>query len=330
MSPFPVTTSVYWKVNSACWPEVSVTTAGGWVGGPERFTVKPLTMVIGTRRPRRTEASQRRVALHRARRTPDRRHGDGADDGAGGALRLPRRRRHLRAGGDAGGRGRARRRGRHARGRRRRGRGRLVRIRGRGGRVRSGARRTRRGDQAGAHQRRRHAQGASQPSKSSGRTDSRNWRNSPTSSSGTSSSRLLVALERQDDALGLHQLVGHEDRGLGPHRHRHRVGGPAGDDGPHLAPAQMELGEVGGGAQLGDEDLFHLDLEGAEHVLHEVMRQGPGHLHPLDGVGNGRRLGIADEDGQGPALTVRLLEEEDRRVGLQVHPYRTEKHSDHE
>ena len=97
-----------------------------------------------------------------------------------------------------------------------------------------------------------------------------------------------------------------------------------------LAPAQMEFGEVGRGPQLGDEDLLDLDLEGAEHVLHEVMGQGPGHLHPLDGVGDGGRLGIADEDGQGPALPVGLLEQEDRRVGLQVHPYRTEKYSDHE
>jgi len=59
----------------------------------------------------------------------------------------------------------------------------------------------------------------------------------------------------------------------------------------------MELGEVGGGPQLGDEDLFDLDLEGAEHVLHEVMGQGPGHLDPLDRIGDRRRLGIADEDG---------------------------------
>ena len=44
----PVTTSEYWKVNSACWPARSVTTDGGWVGGPDRFTVSPFTMVIGT------------------------------------------------------------------------------------------------------------------------------------------------------------------------------------------------------------------------------------------------------------------------------------------
>ena len=44
----PVTTSEYWKVNSACWPDVSVTRDGGWVGGPDRFTVSPCTTVIGT------------------------------------------------------------------------------------------------------------------------------------------------------------------------------------------------------------------------------------------------------------------------------------------
>jgi hypothetical protein len=44
----PVGTSEYSNVNSACWPEVSVTTDGGWVGGPERFTVRPFTTVIGT------------------------------------------------------------------------------------------------------------------------------------------------------------------------------------------------------------------------------------------------------------------------------------------
>jgi hypothetical protein len=45
---FPVTTSEYSKVNSACWPEARVTTDGGWVAGPERFTVRPSTTVIGT------------------------------------------------------------------------------------------------------------------------------------------------------------------------------------------------------------------------------------------------------------------------------------------
>ena len=47
----PVGTSEYSKVNSAFWPEVSVTTDGGWVGGPERFTVRPFTPVIGTLAP---------------------------------------------------------------------------------------------------------------------------------------------------------------------------------------------------------------------------------------------------------------------------------------
>jgi hypothetical protein len=44
----PVTTSEYSKVNSACWPELNVSGDGGWVGGPERFTVRPSTTVIGT------------------------------------------------------------------------------------------------------------------------------------------------------------------------------------------------------------------------------------------------------------------------------------------
>ncbi len=67
-----------------------------------------------------------------------------------------------------------------------------------------------------------------------------------------------------------------------------------------------------------------------EHVLHEVMGQRPRHVHTLDGIGDGCRLGIADEDGQRPAFAVLFLEEEHRRVRLEVHPDRTEKHSDHE
>ena len=38
-------------MNSACWVGLSVTNDGGWVGGPDRFTVSPLTIVIGTEAP---------------------------------------------------------------------------------------------------------------------------------------------------------------------------------------------------------------------------------------------------------------------------------------
>ena len=38
-------------MNSACWPARSVTTDGGWVGGPERFTESPFIIVIGTDEP---------------------------------------------------------------------------------------------------------------------------------------------------------------------------------------------------------------------------------------------------------------------------------------
>jgi hypothetical protein len=44
----PVTTSEYWKVNSAFWLDERVTSAAGCDGGPERFTVNPFTTVVGT------------------------------------------------------------------------------------------------------------------------------------------------------------------------------------------------------------------------------------------------------------------------------------------
>ncbi len=106
--------------------------------------------------------------------------------------------------------------------------------------------RTRRGDEAAARAPsppRAACAPGSQPSKSSGRTDSRNWRNSPTNSSGTSSLSSSLSM-RQDDAFGLHQLVGHEDRRLGTHRHRHGVGGSARDDRSLLAAPQVQLGVV--------------------------------------------------------------------------------------
>jgi hypothetical protein len=47
----PVTTSEYWKVNSAFWVGVTVTSAAGCEAGPDWFTVSPCTNVVTTAAP---------------------------------------------------------------------------------------------------------------------------------------------------------------------------------------------------------------------------------------------------------------------------------------
>ena len=47
----PLTTSEYWKVNSASWVGERVTSAGGWDGGPATCMVNPCTTVVGTMEP---------------------------------------------------------------------------------------------------------------------------------------------------------------------------------------------------------------------------------------------------------------------------------------
>src|ERR1700733_7451654 len=86
----------------------------------------------------------------------------------------------------------------------------------------------------------------------------------------------FFGVERQDDPLGLHELVGHEEWRIGPPGDGHPIGRPTRDDRPLLAAHKMHFGIVGGRPQLGDDDTLNADVECAKHVLHEVMGQWAG------------------------------------------------------
>ena len=168
------------------------------------------------------------------------------------------------------------------------------------------------------------------PSKSSGRTESRNWRNCPTNSSGvssSSSSSVSSARMIPSDSISSSDTKSGD---LGAHGHRHGVGGSARHDGPLLTAHQVHLGVVGRRPQLGDDHPLDADVERAQHVLHQVVGERARHGHTLQGVGDGGRLRAPDEDRQRPSLTLGLLQEEHRRVRLQVHPDSTEEHTDHD
>ena len=91
----------------------------------------------------------------------------------------------------------------------------------------------------------------------------------------------------------------------------------------------MEFGVVGGRAQLGDDDALEAGPQGFDHVAQEVMGHGTRWGHPLDGEGDGRRLRGTDEDRQGPAHTLRLGQQQDRGVRLEVHSHRAQPDFDH-
>ena len=167
------------------------------------------------------------------------------------------------------------------------------------------------------------------PSKSSGRTESRNWRNCPTSSSGVSSSSSSASSASRIPS----DSISSSDTNSGASV---RTAMATASDGRLettvcvLALEQMQLGVVGRRAQLGDDDALHRDAERAEHVLHQVVRERPGHDDALERVGDGRRLRAPDEDRQRAPLALGLLQQQDRGVRLQVHPDRSEQHTDHD
>ena len=106
----------------------------------------------------------------------------------------------------------------------------------------------------------------------------------------------------------------------GSQGHRHLLS--VGDD--------HQLGEERRVAQLGHDDPLDAGAERLEHVPDEIVGHRPRCLDALEGEGDGGRLGGADEDGQRPAQAISLLQEEHRRVGLQVHPNCSESNLDHE
>ena len=166
--------------------------------------------------------------------------------------------------------------------------------------------------------------------KSSGRTVSRNWRNSPTSSSGFDVLAVLVlVLGREQDPLGVHELVGHVQRAPGAHGQGHGVRRAGRHVQRARPPFELQLGEVRGGAQFGDDDALEVGPERLDHVAQQVVGHGPRRGHALDGEGDGRRFGGPDEDRQRPAEPLGLGQEQHGRVGLQVHPYRAQPHLDH-
>ena len=70
-------------------------------------------------------------------------------------------------------------------------------------------------------------------------------------------------------------------------------------------------------------------VEGAKELFDQVVGHRPGHLHTLQGVGDRGRFGGPDEDGEGSALALGLLEQEDRGVRLEVDPNSPQPNFDH-
>src|SRR6185437_4636181 len=55
---------------------------------------------------------------------------------------------------------------------------------------------------------------------------------------------VVTGLDGQQDAFGVHQVVGHVQRGGRPHGDRHRVRRPTGHHRPVATPPQVQLGVV--------------------------------------------------------------------------------------
>ena len=158
--------------------------------------------------------------------------------------------------------------------------------------------------------------------KSSAETRSRKRLNSSTMSS--SLDVLAVELDRRL----LDHLVGGEDRRLRAHRDRDRVGGARVDLDLRVAVLDRDRGVEGVLAQLGDRNPHDLDLELAEDVDEQVVRERPRRRRALELHQDRRRLGMADPDRQVP-VSLGRLQEHDRLLADEIERDPVDRHLDH-
>ena len=92
---------------------------------------------------------------------------------------------------------------------------------------------------------------------------------------------------------------------------------------------QVELGEERAVAQLGDDDPFDGHAELVEDVLEEVVGHRPRGLDPLQGKGDRRRLGGADEDREHPSIALGFPQQHDRDIGGQLDSHADQLHLHH-
>ena len=140
---------------------------------------------------------------------------------------------------------------------------------------------------------------------------------------------VVLLVDGQHDALGVHEVVGDVERRIGPHGDGHGVRRAGRRPAPPGRPGAGRSRRSRCRTEFGHDHPEDLGPERLEEVPDEVVGHRPRRVHALKGEGDGRRLRCPDEDGQGATEPLRLLEQQHRRVRLEVHPNRTEPHLDH-
>ena len=98
---------------------------------------------------------------------------------------------------------------------------------------------------------------------------------------------------------------------------------------PGAAEEHLELGVERAFLELGDDDPVDPGGQLLERVLEQVMGHRPGALHPLEGVDDGRRLRLADEDREVAPAGGLFAQENDRLVARNLDSYAHERKTDH-
>jgi hypothetical protein len=119
---------------------------------------------------------------------------------------------------------------------------------------------------------------------------------------------LVIFVDGQHDPLGIHQLIDNKQGSSCPDSHRHRIRRSRRDRDLMAVVAKHNFRVIGGRSQFGDDHSDHVRPQCIEEVADEVVGHWPWRIHSLQGEGDCRRLRSANEDGEGSAQPIGLLE----------------------